>query len=131
MINRGLFSSASQHWSTPKALYAELNKEFHFSEPYPELTAQKLHEAISLVEPPKEMPIRFEVSYGTERFLRDKLEPTLYSPPSPNTILAHYMGMPVVIDERLSDNAIVFVYKTQQGERRELKVLNLGQLSSE
>ena len=32
MINRGLFSSASQHWSTPKELYAELDKEFHFND---------------------------------------------------------------------------------------------------
>jgi len=32
MINRGLFSSASQHWSTPKELYDELDKEFHFND---------------------------------------------------------------------------------------------------
>ena len=31
MINRGLFTSASQHWATPKELYAELDKEFHFN----------------------------------------------------------------------------------------------------
>jgi len=96
------------------------------STPYPELTIQKLHEAISLIKPLEEIPIRFEVSWNTERFLKDKLEPSLYNPPSPNTILAHYMGMPIVIDERLPNNAIVFVYRTQQGERRELRVLNLG-----
>ncbi len=32
MINKGLFSSASQHWSTPKDLYDELDKEFHFND---------------------------------------------------------------------------------------------------
>jgi len=32
MINRGLFSSASQHWSTPKDLYDELNKELNFND---------------------------------------------------------------------------------------------------
>ena len=32
MINRGLFSSASQHWSTPKELYDELDKEFNFND---------------------------------------------------------------------------------------------------
>lgn len=96
------------------------------SEPYTELTIQKLHEAISLIKPLEEILIRFEVSRGTERFLKDKLEPSLYDPPSPNTILAHYIGMPIVVDEILPNNTIVFVYRTQQGERRELKVLNLG-----
>jgi site-specific DNA-methyltransferase (adenine-specific) len=32
MINKGLFSSARSHWSTPKELYLELNKEFHFDD---------------------------------------------------------------------------------------------------
>ena len=32
MINKGLFTSASQHWSTPKELYDELDKEFHFND---------------------------------------------------------------------------------------------------
>lgn len=32
MINKGLFSSASVHWSTPKDLYAELDKEFGFND---------------------------------------------------------------------------------------------------
>ena len=32
MINRGLFTSASQHWATPKELYEELDKEFHFND---------------------------------------------------------------------------------------------------
>ena len=32
MLNRGLFTSASQHWSTPKELYEELDKEFHFND---------------------------------------------------------------------------------------------------
>ena len=32
MINKGLFQSASQHWSTPKELYDELDKEFHFND---------------------------------------------------------------------------------------------------
>lgn len=30
VLNKGLFSSLSPHWATPKALYAELDKEFHF-----------------------------------------------------------------------------------------------------
>ena len=28
---KGMFSSASQHWSTPKKLYAGLDEEFHFT----------------------------------------------------------------------------------------------------
>ncbi len=32
MLNKGLFSSASQHWATPKELYAELDEEFHFND---------------------------------------------------------------------------------------------------
>ena len=32
MINKGLFTSASQHWATPKELYDELDKEFHFND---------------------------------------------------------------------------------------------------
>ena len=32
MINRGLFTSASQHWSTPKELYDALDKEFNFND---------------------------------------------------------------------------------------------------
>ncbi len=98
----------------------------HGKDLYPELTIQQLHEAITIIQEPKELPIRFEVSYSTERFLRDKLEPTLYNPPSLNTIFGAYMGMPIVIDERLPNGAIVFVYRTQQGERKELKVLTEG-----
>ena len=30
-MNRVLFSSASPHWATPKALYRELDSEFHFN----------------------------------------------------------------------------------------------------
>lgn len=32
MINKGLFTSASQHWTTPKELYDELDKEFRFND---------------------------------------------------------------------------------------------------
>ena len=32
MINKGLFSSASQHWATPRDLYNALNKEFRFND---------------------------------------------------------------------------------------------------
>jgi len=32
MFNKGLFSSASQHWATPKELYDELDKEFRFND---------------------------------------------------------------------------------------------------
>ena len=32
MINKGLFTSASQHWSTPKDLYDSLDAEFHFND---------------------------------------------------------------------------------------------------
>lgn len=30
-LNPALFSANSEHWSTPKRLFAELNKEFHFT----------------------------------------------------------------------------------------------------
>ena len=96
--------------------------------PSPPLTAQKLHEAISLiVSSPKyrDIPTHFELSPDTERKLRTKLSAVLYNPPSPNSILCGYMGMPVIVDTNLPDDVIVFVYKTPQGERRELKVINL------
>ncbi len=32
MKNKGLFSSASQHWATPKKLYDALDEEFHFND---------------------------------------------------------------------------------------------------
>ena len=32
MINRGLFTSASQHWATPIDLYNALDKEFNFND---------------------------------------------------------------------------------------------------
>ena len=32
MINRGLFTSASPHWATPRYLYSELDEEFHFND---------------------------------------------------------------------------------------------------
>lgn len=31
-VNRGLFTSASSHWSTPADLYEELDREFHFND---------------------------------------------------------------------------------------------------
>ena len=31
-VNRGLFTSASSHWTTPAELYIELDKEFHFND---------------------------------------------------------------------------------------------------
>ena len=31
-VNKGLFSSANQHWSTPKDLYKVLDQEFHFDD---------------------------------------------------------------------------------------------------
>lgn len=31
MITKGMFTSNSNEWATPKALYDELNKEFHFT----------------------------------------------------------------------------------------------------
>lgn len=31
-FNRGLFSSASQHWATPHELLSVLNEEFHFND---------------------------------------------------------------------------------------------------
>ena len=31
MINKGLFSSNSNEWATPKDFYDELNREFHFN----------------------------------------------------------------------------------------------------
>ncbi len=43
MINKGLFTSASQHWSTPKELYDELDKEFHFNDdPCPLLSPNRV-----------------------------------------------------------------------------------------
>lgn len=36
MNTKVMFSSASPHWSTPQALYEELDREFHFDfDPYP------------------------------------------------------------------------------------------------
>ncbi len=32
MLNKGLFTSASQHWATPKELYEALDAEFHFND---------------------------------------------------------------------------------------------------
>ena len=32
MVHKALFSSLSIHWATPKALYEELNQEFHFND---------------------------------------------------------------------------------------------------
>jgi len=32
MITKGLLTSASEHWSTPKELYAVLDKEFNFDD---------------------------------------------------------------------------------------------------
>ena len=32
MLNSGLFTSASQHWETPKELYEALDLEFHFND---------------------------------------------------------------------------------------------------
>ena len=32
VINKGLFSSASVHWATPKDLYDALDAEFHFND---------------------------------------------------------------------------------------------------
>lgn len=31
-VNKGLFSSASQHWATPRDLYEALDNEFHFND---------------------------------------------------------------------------------------------------
>ncbi len=31
-VNRGLFTSASSHWTTPAGLYIELDKEVHFND---------------------------------------------------------------------------------------------------
>ncbi len=96
------------------------------TEAYPELTAQTLHEMVAKMQPPKEWLDRFEVSPNTEREIRGKFSSALYQPPSPNSILAGYMGMKIIVSEELPDGAIIIVYRTPQGERKELKVLNLG-----
>jgi hypothetical protein len=31
-LNSGLFTSTSEHWATPKDLYADLNREFNFND---------------------------------------------------------------------------------------------------
>jgi hypothetical protein len=31
-INKGLFTSASEHWATPRDLYKQLDNEFHFND---------------------------------------------------------------------------------------------------
>ncbi|MDG6912587.1 MAG: adenine methyltransferase [Nitrososphaerota archaeon] len=31
-VNRGLFTSGSEHWSTPTDVYRRLNEEFHFND---------------------------------------------------------------------------------------------------
>lgn len=94
-------------------------------ETYTELTAQMLHQTLSKLKPPSELPERFEVSPNTERELRTKLSPTLYSPPSPNTVLASCMGMKIIVNGEMPDGTIVIVYRTPKGEQKELKVLNL------
>lgn len=93
---------------------------------YTELTEQLLHDAISKVKPLDDLPERFEVSPNTEREIRARFGPALYTPPSPNTILAGYNGMKIVVNEDLPDGTIIFVYRTPHGERREVKVLNLS-----
>lgn len=36
MMNKGLFTSMKPHWATPKAIYKQLDEEFHFDfDPYP------------------------------------------------------------------------------------------------
>ena len=32
MVNKGLFSSISVHWATPREVYDKLNEEFHFND---------------------------------------------------------------------------------------------------
>ena len=105
-----------------------MNYEATYSDwEYPELTPQKLHDAISLIyfDKYKDVPIRFEVSPSLEAGFRRKLEPAFYAPASPNTTLNEYMGMPIIIDYELPSDVIVFVYKTAQGERKEAKIFNL------
>jgi len=94
-------------------------------EMYPELTLQMLHEVCSRMRPTEGLPERFEVSPNTEREIRVKFGSTLYRAPSPNTVLAEYMGMKIIVNEELPDGTIVIVYRTPQGERKELKVFNL------
>ena len=94
-------------------------------ETFTELTAQKLHEGILRMRPSEDLPEEFEVSPNTEREIRAKFSSALYTAPSPNTVLAEYMGMKIIVNEDLPDGTIVIVYRTPQGVRKELKVLNL------
>lgn len=91
-----------------------------------EIDLQKLHEAIALIRPGNvDTLIRFEVAPSLARQLKEKLSSTLYTPPSPNSTLAAFMGIQVWCDAELPDGVIVFIYKTPDGERREARILNL------
>ena len=90
-------------------------------EAYPELTGQKLQEAISLIKPQNDIPIQFELSFSTKHKLEEKLGPATTLQQS----ISMYAGIPIIVDTNLPDDVIVFVYKTPQGERRELNVINL------
>jgi len=90
-----------------------------------ELTAQNLREAIPKIWPSEEWLERLEVSPNIQRRLRVKSSFGLYVAPSPHTLIASYHGIKIISCAELPDRAIIFVYKTSQGERKELKVLDL------
>uniref|UniRef100_A0A6M3LBL3 Uncharacterized protein n=1 Tax=viral metagenome TaxID=1070528 RepID=A0A6M3LBL3_9ZZZZ len=89
---------------------------------YTVLTEQLLHESLAQIKPHDDFPERVEVSPNTEREIRARFSPALYTPPSPNTILGSYSGIKIVVNEDLPDGYIIFVYRTPRGERRELKI---------
>ena len=83
------------------------------------LTMEKLQEAISLLSsiPHKETPIRFEVSCEANRILKSTTQ--LYQPPSPNSTLGVYAGIPVFVKPELLDTTIIFAYP----DRKEIRLL--------
>ncbi len=76
-VNKGLFTSSSEHWSTPTDLYQELDKEFHFTDdPCPLLptTDGLLRDwgEVSFCNPPYGRRITSWIQKGYIEYLRRK-----------------------------------------------------------
>ena len=87
------------------------------------LTLQKLHEAIAEIKTPKELLVEIGLSDYGNRELRHHT--SLYTPVTPNAILAKFCGVKVVVSHILPDNMIVLVYEDRDGNKRwEVKLIN-------
>ena len=89
------------------------------------LTEQKLREALSGMGWPKDVPIRFELSPNSCQRLREKT--TIYKPATPNSILSHYISMPVIVSDWIPNNLIGIIYEENGKERREIKFIEWGE----